>query len=288
LPTRIGNPHRGGPTTTASEIAGRTPDEEKDVRLMREILVIGIGAGNPEYITVQAINALNAADVFFVVEKGAEKSGLLALRQEICDRYIRDRTYRVVPIPEPERDRRADADAYTDAVADWHERRAALFEAAIIEHLPADGRGAFLVWGDPALYDSTLRTIDRILARGAVQFDYRVIPGITSVQALAAQHRLPLNRIGEPVHITTGRRLSPGLPDGLRSAVVMLDPGLAAADLDDPDLHIYWGAYLGTPDEELRSGRLHEVAQDIAETKRELRRRHGWIMDTYLIRRESP
>jgi precorrin-6A synthase len=253
---------------------------------MRDILVIGIGAGNPEYVTVQAVNALNTVDVFFTVDKGADKSGLLALREEICDRYIRDRTYRVVSIAEPERDRQAAA--YTDAVADWHERRAALFEAAIIEHLPADGCGAFLVWGDPALYDSTLRTIDRILARGAVAFDYRVIPGITSVQALAAQHRLPLNRIGEPVHITTGRRLAQGLPDGLDSAVVMLDPGLACADLDDPDLYVYWGAYLGTPDEELRSGRLGEVAEDIAETKRNLRRQHGWIMDTYLIRHESP
>jgi precorrin-6A synthase len=253
---------------------------------MREILVIGIGAGNPEYITVQAINALNATDVFFVVDKGEDKSGLLALRTEICDRYIRDLNYRLVRIPEPERDR--DAVAYTEAVEDWHERRAELVEAAIIEHLPADGRGAFLVWGDPALYDGTLRIIDRVLARGAVEFEHRVIPGITAVQALAAQHRLPLNRIGEPVHITTGRRLADGLPAGLDSAVVMLDPGLSGATLDEPDLHIYWGAYLGTPDEELRCGPLKDVAGEIIRTKQELRRRHGWIMDTYLIRRESP
>ena len=252
---------------------------------MREILVIGIGAGNPEYITVQAVNALNATDVFFVVDKGEAKGALQALREEICERYIESDNYRMVAIPEPDRDRRAAA--YAGAVEDWRERRAALFETAILENLPENGRGAFLVWGDPALYDSTLRIIDRILARGAAQFSYRVIPGITSVQALAAQHRLPLNRIGEPVHITTARRIANGLPEGLDSAVVMLDPDLAAAGLDDPDLHIYWGAYLGTPHEELRSGPLHDVAADILETKRELRERHGWIMDTYLIRRES-
>jgi precorrin-6A synthase len=256
---------------------------------MREILVIGIGAGNPEYITVQAVNALNATDVFFVVDKGEEKGGLLALREEICERYIEGDGYRMVSIAEPPRDRRAaGAAGYAEAVGDWHERRAALFESAILENLPEDGRGAFLVWGDPALYDSTLRIIDRILARGAVRFEYRVIPGITSVQALAAQHRLPLNRIGEPVHITTGRRLADGLPEGLESAVVMLDAGFAAAALEDPDLHVYWGAYLGTPDEELRSGPLREVAEEIAATKRELRERHGWIMDTYLLRRETP
>jgi precorrin-6A synthase len=254
---------------------------------MREILVIGIGAGDPEHVTIQAVNALNEAEVFFVVDKGDDKGGLLDLRREICERYIERDGYRMVSIKEPHRDRRETVDAHADAVGQWHERRAALFEDAIVEHLPEDGCGAFLVWGDPSLYDSTLRTIDRILARGTVEFGYRVIPGITSVQALAARHRLPLNRIGEPVHITTGRRLADdGLPEGVESAVVMLDAGFAAAELDDPALHVYWGAYLGTPDERLISGPLQEVAEEIAETKRELRDRNGWIMDTYLVRRE--
>ena len=141
---------------------------------MREILVIGIGAGNPEYITVQAINALNAADVFFVVDKGEDKSGLLALRTEICDRYVNDRDYRLVAIPEPPRDR--EAAAYADAVRDWHERRAELVEAAIIEHLAEDGRGAFLVWGDPALYDSTPAILADVLARGGVSFEVEIVP----------------------------------------------------------------------------------------------------------------
>jgi precorrin-6A synthase len=253
--------------------------------LSRTVLVIGIGAGNPEYVTIQAVNALNAADVFFFVDKGADKSDLVALRQEICERFITDQSaYRVVEIADPPRDR--GADAYEGAVADWHERRALLFEQAIAEHLPDGGCGAFLVWGDPALYDSTLRVIDRILGRNIVDFDYQVIPGITSVQALAAQHRLPLNRIGEPVHITTGRRLAAGFPDGLDSAVVMLDAGLACKDFDDPDLHIYWGAYLGTPEQVLMSGRLVDVAADIDRAKQELKKQRGWIMDTYLLRRE--
>lgn len=253
--------------------------------MSRTVLVIGIGAGNPEHVTIQAVNALNAADVFFFVDKGADKSDLVALRQEICERFITDQSaYRVVEIPDPPRDR--GADAYEGAVADWHERRAILFERAIAENVPEGGCGAFLVWGDPALYDSTLRVIDRILARNVVDFDYEVIPGITSVQALAAQHRLPLNRIGEPIHITTGRRLAAGFPEGLDSTVVMLDAGLACKNFDDPDLHIYWGAYLGTPDEVLMSGRLVDVAGDIERTKQELKQQHGWIMDTYVLRRE--
>jgi len=253
---------------------------------MRRLLVIGIGAGDPEYVTMQAVNALNAADVFFVVDKGEDKASLVALREQILGRYVRDQDgYRIVEIPDPPRDRAAAA--YTAAVEDWHEKRSELFEAAIASELAADGIGAFLVWGDPALYDSTLRVIDRILARGAVRFDYEVIPGITSVQALVAKHRLPLNRIGEPIHITTGRRLADGMPDGLDSAVVMLDAGFAPREFDDPRLHVYWGAYLGTPDEVLLSGRLVDVAEEIERTKRELRDEHGWIMDTYLLRREA-
>jgi len=253
---------------------------------MRRLLVIGIGAGDPEYVTMQAVNALNSADVFFVVDKGEDKASLVALREQILDRYVRDQDgFRIVEIPDPPRDRAAAA--YTAAVEDWHEKRSELFEAAIASELAADGIGAFLVWGDPALYDSTLRVIDRILARGAVRFDYEVIPGITSVQALVAKHRLPLNRIGEPIHITTGRRLADGMPDGLDSAVVMLDAGFAPREFDDPRLHVYWGAYLGTPDEVLLSGRLVDVAEEIERTKRELRDEHGWIMDTYLLRREA-
>jgi precorrin-6A synthase len=252
------------------------------------MLVIGIGAGNPDHVTMQAVEALNAASVFFVVDKGADKSGLLAVREEICRRFIRDQHgYRIVEIPEPSRDRsEMPADRYTGVIADWHEARAELFEQAILEHLPEDGTGAFLVWGDPSLYDSTLRIIDRILARGAVHFDYEVVPGITAIQALTAAHRLPLNRIGEPIHVTTGRRLADGMPDGLDSAVVMLDAGFAAGHLNEPDLEVFWGAYLSTPDEVLVAGRLGTVADEIARTKQELKAKHGWIMDTYLVRRD--
>jgi precorrin-6A synthase len=255
---------------------------------MRELLVIGMGPGHPDQITVQAVQALNRADVLFRIDKGDAKSGLKAAREEILRRHVSGTGYRVVDIPEPPRDRSPDLTSagYRDAVGDWHEARAELIEAAIAAELGADGVGAFLVWGDPSLYDSTLRIIDRLVARGAVDFEYTVIPGVTSVQALAAAHRVPLNRVGEPVHITPARRLAGGLPDGLDSAVVMLDPGFTAAEFDDPALTVFWGAYLSTADETLISGPLAEVADQITVVRAELRARHGWIMDTYLLRRD--
>jgi precorrin-6A synthase len=255
---------------------------------MRELLIIGMGPGHPDQITVQAVKALNRVDVFFRIDKGDERAGLNAARDEILRRHVTRPGYRVADIPEPTRDRSPSLTdgEYQDAVRDWHEARAKLIARAIDTELGPDGVGAFLVWGDPSVYDSMLRIVDRVLALGTVSFDYSVLPGVTSVQALAAAHRISLNRVGEPIHITPARRIADGLPPGLDSAVVMLDHGFTAAGFDDPGLSVYWGAYLSTPDEILISGPLTEVAERITRTRAELRERHGWIMDTYLLRRE--
>jgi precorrin-6A synthase len=130
-----------------------------------------------------------------------------------------------------------------------------------------------------------LRILERIAARGAVAFDYDVIPGITSIQALAARHRIPLNRIGEPIHITTGRRIGAGLAEDIDNVVVMLDGESAFKNIADDDIDIYWGAYLGTEDEILISGNLQERMAEIERLRSEARARKGWIMDTYLLRR---
>jgi precorrin-6A synthase len=255
---------------------------------MRELLVIGMGPGHPDQITVQAVEALNRADVLFRIDKGDARSGLNAAREQILARHVTRSAQRVVDIAEPPRDRSGSLDAagYGEAVRDWHQARAELIGAAVKDELGPDGVGAFLVWGDPSVYDSMLRIIDLVRASGVVEFDYSVYPGVTSVQALAAAHRIPLNRVGEPIHITPARRISGGLPDGLDSAVVMLDRGFTAAEIDEPTLRVFWGAYLSTPDEVLIAGPLGEVADEITATRAELRERHGWIMDTYLLRRD--
>jgi precorrin-6A synthase len=140
------------------------------------------------------------------------------------------------------------------------------------------GVGAFLVWGDPSLYDGMIDLMERL------GIPYAVIPGISAVSALAARHRVVLNRVAGDVLITTGRRVAAGLPDGARDVVVMLDPGQAFTALDG-DWEIYWGAYLGTPDEILIAGRLREVADEIVRVRAEARARKGWMFDTYLLRR---
>ncbi len=250
---------------------------------MRQIIVIGIGAGDPEQVTMQAVAALNRVDVFFVLDKGSVKRELTELRQEILDRYAGDRTYRTVWGADPDRDRTAPA--YTEAVDDWRRRRADVCEELIAANLGADETGAFLVWGDPALYDSTPAILADVLARGGVSFEVEIVPGISSVSALAARHRMSLNQVGGSVQITTGRRLAQGWPGGVDDVVVMLDARTAYAGVAEAGTEIFWGAYLGMPDEILVSGPVAEVGERIAALRAEARRRKGWIMDTYLLRR---
>jgi precorrin-6A synthase len=249
---------------------------------MRTVSVVGIGAGDPEHVTVQAIATLNAVDVVFMVDKGDAKHGLTDLRREICARYITGSQPRVVTVADPERDRQATA--YEQAVGEWRAKRADAYERVIARELGDDGHGAFLAWGDPAIYDSTLDVLREVLARGTASFGIRVIPGISSVQALAAQHQVSLTRAGRPLRITTGRRLAQGVPDDAGDIVVMLDAGAAFTGADG-DMEIYWGAYVGTGDEILISGKVGEVSDQIIAAREDARRRHGWIMDTYLLRR---
>ncbi|WP_067710330.1 precorrin-6A synthase (deacetylating) [Nocardia yamanashiensis] len=252
---------------------------------MRKLFVIGIGAGDPDQVTVQAIKAMRQVDVFFVIGKGAEKQELVDVRTAILAEHV-PQPHRLVEIADPPRDRTvpgsgADA-AYRGVVEDWHERRAELLEQAFAE---TDGVGGILVWGDPSLYDSTLRIVERVLERERIHFDYQVIPGITSVQALAAAHRMVLHEIGEPVHITTGRRLrEEGLAAG-QSSLVMLDGDTSFTEVPGDDLYIWWGAYLGMPDEVIVEGPLRVVEQRIVRRRAALRERKGWIMDIYLLRR---
>ena len=232
--------------------------------MTRRIHVIGIGAGDPDYVTAEAVRGTQR-------HRRCSSRWTRGKRRTIWWRCVgrsasgssSEPGYRFVELADPQRAKDAD---YRQAVARWHSARAAVWADAIERELAPDGVGAFLAWGDPSLYDSTLRILDMVAQRVDIYYD--VIPGITAIQALTARHRIPLNDIGEPVLITTGRRLA---ADGLAgSAVVMLD-GDCAFRSCPPETRIWWGAYLGTPDELLVSGTVGEVGEKIAELRAEAR-----------------
>lgn len=247
---------------------------------MLDLILVGIGTGNPDHLTLQGVKALNAVDLILIPEKGAGKEDLAELRREICAGVVTNPSVRIVGFSLPVRDA-AIAD-YSERVERWHDAIAGVWATTIAAHLPEGGNVALLVWGDPSLYDSTLR----IAARLSPPPRKKVIPGITAIHALTAAYGITLNELGAPFTVTTGRRLrEDGFPPGVDTCVVMLDGECSFQVLTEPGLRIWWGAYLGMAEEVLVSGTLSEVTDSILTTREEARARHGWIMDIYLLRR---
>ncbi|MBM9468146.1 precorrin-6A synthase (deacetylating) [Nakamurella leprariae] len=262
---------------------------------VRTLLLVGIGAGDPELLTLQAVSAIAALDVVLVLDKPGGATDLTRMREALVRRFAGDPAPRVLLLPDPPRDRgELDRPGYSGAVRSWHHRRADLLEAALAEQLLPGETAGILVWGDPAFYDSTVRLAQELERRGTVPLDWRVIPGISSIQLLAARHRLVLHGIGEPLHITTGRRLADAGTLQHENTVVMLDAGVSAAVLlqspeaADRDAWIAWGAALGTPSEVLVAGRLAEVIDEIGRTRDAVRAERGWMMDISYLRRGGP
>ncbi|MHB1582241.1 MAG: precorrin-6A synthase (deacetylating) [Acidimicrobiales bacterium] len=250
---------------------------------MRTVKVIGVGMGNPRHLTQDARDALRSVDVFFVLEKGSAADELAALRRDLCRAVIGPGDHRFVTVPDPPRDR--STTAYARAVQDWTAARSHLLLGAMEAHLGPGQIAGILAWGDPAFYDSTLRVLDTGRASGCLEVE--VLPGISSIQMLAAAHRISLTRVGRPLQVTTGRRLAEeGFPPGCHDVVVMLDGRCSFQHVDPDGMRIYWGADLGGPDQTIVSGELGEVADAIVARRAEIRSRRGWVMDTYLLRRD--
>ena len=127
---------------------------------MLTLTLIGIGCGDPEQLTLAAVRAINAADLVLIPRKGEDKTDLAELRREICARVLTNAATRVVEFDLPVRD--AERDDYRAAVNDWHEAVAQTWAREIAAHLGTDGRVALLIWGDPSLYDSSLRIARRL------------------------------------------------------------------------------------------------------------------------------
>ncbi len=254
--------------------------------MSRELVLIGVGAGDPNWLTLAAVDAIQRVDVLFVVVKEAEYDDLVEARRELIARH-RDTPLRTVSLQDPKRPWRTTPD-YPAAVRRWRAQRRDAWGAALAAELGEGETGGFLVWGDPSLYESSLAIIEEVISHSQTDIELDVIPGVSSVLALAARHHIPLNRQGHAVQIMPARLLADGMPDGVVDAVVMLDGKQAFASIDPEGIDIYWGAYLGSPDEILISGPLAEVRDEILRVRNEAIERKGWMFDTYLLRRVDP
>lgn len=244
--------------------------------MIRELWLIGIGTGNPGHVTAEGLQAIRDARVILLPHKGEGKEDLVHLREAIVAES--GSQARVVSFDYPVRDPSL---PYGERVARWHDEIAWRWQGAAAEAC-TPGPFALLVWGDPSLYDSTLRIAGRLEPKPKI----RVVPGITALQALTAAHAIPLNNIDGAVTITTGRQLrASGWPSGAETVAVMLDGEMSFRELPNLDLRIWWGAYLGMSEQILIAGEVHAVIEEIVSARERARAQHGWLMDTYLLQR---
>ncbi|MBY6163543.1 precorrin-6A synthase (deacetylating) [Mameliella alba] len=242
---------------------------------MTDLWLVGIGTGNPDHVTIEGQRALREAAVVLIPRKGAAKEDLADLRHEIL--RASGSGARVIHFDMPVRDPKL---PYAERVDRWHDEIAERWVAALRD--APEGPVALLVWGDPGLYDSTLRIAARLTPAPRV----RVVPGITALQALTSAHAIPFNTVNGPVIVTTGRRLRDhGWPEGADTVVVMLDGECSFQSIDPQGIDIWWGGFLGMKEQVLEAGPLAETGPRIVAARAEARARHGWIMDTYLMRR---
>ncbi|WP_410506859.1 precorrin-6A synthase (deacetylating) [[Mycobacterium] appelbergii] len=250
------------------------------------VRILGVGMG-PHHVTPEVAEALRSVDYVLAADKGGngEDDGLLALRREIVTVHAGPAgPVEIVSVRDPERDRSTGLTGagYETAVSDWHDARAAAYAAVMRER---GGTAAFLVWGDPSLYDSTIRIVEKVKALG-VELEYDVLPGIAAPQLLAARHRIVLHDVGRPVTVTTGRRLQEAVTAGLDNIVSMLNPPPQRLDLTGlDDWTIWWGANLGAAGERLVSGRLGDVMGEVADARAAAKADAGWVMDLFLVRK---
>lgn len=253
---------------------------------MRRVRIIGVGPGDPDQVTLEALRALRQVAFFVVSDKspnGGMPDPLVAARGRLLDRHLGYEPV-VVRIEDPSRERRPERtgtqEEYEAAVEAWHEARSQAYEDALLAH---EGDAGFLVWGDPAFYDSTIRVLQRVQRRGRVAFDLDVLPGISSIQLLAARHRIVLHEVGQALHVTSGRRLREAVEQGQDNIVVMLNRTVELDGLED--WRIWWGANLGTADEALVAGRVGDVLGRVAAERERVRASAGWVLDIFLLRR---
>lgn len=257
-------------------------------RVFVRILGVGMGA---HHVTPEVADALASVDYVLAADKASDRGGtgdsdgLLALRREILAAFPGPSgPVELVAVRDPQRDRAPDLSqaGYQGAVTDWHQARAAAYAEVLRDR---GGTAAFLVWGDPSLYDSTIRIVERVRDLG-VDLEYDVLPGISAPQLLAARHRIVLHEVGRPVHVTTGRRLQEAVAAGLDNVVAMLNPAPERLDLEGlHDWQLWWGANLGAPGERLVAGRVGDVMPAVAEARAEAKEQAGWVMDLYLLRK---
>lgn len=170
-----------------------------DALVKPALILVGVGPGDPELLTLKAVRVLGEADVVAFPQKSGEESMALGIaRGHLGPDAI------LLPAQIPMTVERGPAQLAYDALAN-----------EIRQHLGANRSVAYLCEGDPLFYGSAMYLIDRLSDDAEVS----VVPGVTSLTASAASIVRPLAARNETLKI-----LPAPLPDDrLRAELAATD-----------------------------------------------------------------
>jgi precorrin-2/cobalt-factor-2 C20-methyltransferase len=141
-----------------------------------EVVCVGCGPGDPELLTVKATDILKNADVIFTP---TAREGKPSIALSIVQQYV-TATAKIVDLVFPMVKNREQAKLY------WRRNAEQIAETAKM------GKNVvYLTVGDPSLY-STWTYIQREITSRYPEINVKIIPGIPSVFAFAAQAKISL------------------------------------------------------------------------------------------------
>ena len=244
--------------------------------MLKKLYLIGIGPGDPKYLTFEALELIERLEVFLIPEKIGKKKELTQKRLEILNFVKKGKPYQCIYLPFPERPRGLN---YQEKVKEWRKEKAKILKETLMK-LEEEEAG-FLVWGDPTLYDGHIEIVHHVTEETGLSFE--VIPGISSFQVLGAKFKISLTELATPLTFHTPRTLRK-LKSLDHPVLVFLDNYETFSLFKKEPLEIYWGAYVGQKSEKFISGKLSEVCEKIKTIRKKLKDEKGYLMEIYLLK----
>ena len=141
-----------------------------------KLFCVGCGPGDPELLTIRALNLITEADVIFVPTSKLDKPSIAL---SIVAKYIKETTKIINLVFPMVKDK--------DALKDYWKKNT----LEISQMVRAGKKTLYLTVGDPSLY-STWIYIHRELKKNHKDIEIEIIPGITSIFAFAAESKIGL------------------------------------------------------------------------------------------------
>ncbi|MDW3630652.1 MAG: precorrin-2 C(20)-methyltransferase [Nitrososphaeraceae archaeon] len=141
-----------------------------------KLFCVGCGPGDPELLTIRALNLITEADVIFVPTSKLDKPSIAL---SIVAKYIKETTKIINLVFPMVKDK--------DSLKDYWKKNT----LEISQMVRTGKKTLYLTVGDPSLY-STWIYIHRELKKNHKDIEIEIIPGITSIFAFAAESKLSL------------------------------------------------------------------------------------------------